>query len=82
MGQLTIRTTPEQEALIAKVQALSGEKTASKTLIAALYEFEPNRAKIRELQKKIEALENDFDNLKSVVVNYQNSQKALLNINI
>ncbi|EME2526553.1 hypothetical protein VS869_003427 [Yersinia enterocolitica] len=82
MGQLTIRTTPEQEALIAKVQALSGEKTASKTLIAALCEFEPNRAKIRELQKKIEALEKDFDNLKSVIVNYQNSQKALLNINI
>ncbi|WP_434779083.1 hypothetical protein [Neisseria sp. Ec49-e6-T10] len=80
MGTLTIRTTAEQDQIIEQVQQLLGESAGSKTLLRCVAEYQKLSLTLEDQNLKLKEALNRVDELENLILNYLNSQHALMSV--
>lgn len=77
MGQLTVRLTPEQDQQIARVKQLTGEKTATRCLMATLKAYEAHLNEIKQLKEELNLCRLIIADTNNIIENYKNAHSAL-----
>ncbi|WP_434779313.1 hypothetical protein [Neisseria sp. Ec49-e6-T10] len=80
MGTLTIRTTDEQDQIIEQAQQLLGESAGSKTLLRCVTEYQRLSSTLEDRNIKLKEALNRVDELEGLILNYLNSQYALMSV--
>lgn len=79
---LTIRLTPEQEAVLKKIQKLHGIKTLSGALIFGAENYLIQKERSEFLTKNLDKKERDLYKCRNAVSNFQNAFEDILKLKI
>lgn len=75
---LTIRTQPEHDEALIRVGKMLGEKTAARTLLNSLMEYEGHREEIDRLREALRRMEGERDVLRSKIDRFKAAHAAMM----
>lgn len=75
---LTIRTQPEHDEALIRVGKALGEKTAARTLLKSLMQYEGHCDEIQRLRRELRKTQNERDEAMDKINRYKEAHAAMM----
>ena len=80
MGHITLRTNDAEDAVIAAVLTLTGERTASSAIKKVISEYERQQKELKRLRLELDQATSKNRKFQQAIKEFQTVQKALYNL--
>jgi len=80
MGNFTLRTDEQQDAIIRDAQEAMGVSTASKALLMAISEYIEDQQTIKQLRRELEQERSRSRQLSSAIGDFQDSMTRMFSL--
>lgn len=80
MGHITLRTNDAEDAEIASVQTITGERTASSAIKKVIGEYEQQQQELKRLRQELEHATFKNRKYQQAIREFQSAQTALYNL--
>ncbi len=82
MGIITVRTTDEIDAVLERVKLLMDTKTATSTLMKAVFEYEPNQLELKRLRSELAKAEYQVEKYRDGMQKFKAAADHIINLEL